>query len=404
MNALEIINLVDDPLSALLKKGNIGYAEELYNPGNFFRCVHHISFTNDDKKIKFSNSTIKIHVLKTTRKFLPFLWVAVDFILCLAQIVYIARKFKVCLIRGRGPHYASLFGLLTAKILHLPLVVSIGGNHRLARDLTSRYPVFNCRPIDLKIEEIVLKNADKVICPNNFSKEYVKGLGAPENKAVVIPLRLKSDITDFTYKESDILTRNGVDISLPIVLFVGRFEKDKQVDVLIETIPLILAVYPKTQFVFIGNGSLLPFCKKRTEKLKVLRNVYFLGFQQTETIKYCLKAANLVWIAMSGFVIFEAAAASRPIVAFDVEWHSEFIENGRNGLLVKNRDRQKLSQAIVILLKDSAKAEKLGNNARKLLEEKYDPEIIVKNEISLLSDVIDNSKKVRKGLSTHVFN
>ena len=91
------------------------------------------------------------------------------------------------MIRGQGgPHYASFFGLLTAKMLHLPLAVSIGGNHRLARDLTSKYPVFNCRAIDFKIEETVLRNADRVICPNNFSKEYVKGLGTPENKAVVI--------------------------------------------------------------------------------------------------------------------------------------------------------------------------------------------------------------------------
>ena len=94
MIAVEIINLVDDPLSALDKKGNLGYAEELYNPGNFFKCVHHISFSSDDRRIKFSNSTIKIHVLKTTRKFLPFLWVVVDFILCLAQIIYIARNLK----------------------------------------------------------------------------------------------------------------------------------------------------------------------------------------------------------------------------------------------------------------------------------------------------------------------
>lgn len=404
MSELEIINLVDDPLSALAKKGNLEYAKELYNPGNFFKCVHHISFSSDDRKIKLDNSTIRIHVLKTTRKFLPFIWVVVDFILCLAQIVYIARKFKVCLIRGRGPHYASFFGLLTAKVLHLPLVISIGGNHRLARDLTSKYPVFNCRPIDFKIEETVLRNADRVICPNNFSKEYVKGLGILENKAVVIPLRLKSDIFGFIYKESDILNRNGVDISLPVILFVGRFEKDKQVEVLIETLPLILAVYPKAQFVFIGSGSQLPFCKKRAEELEVLRNVYFLGFQQTEAIKYCLKAANVVWVPMSGFVIFEAAAASRAIVAFDVEWHSEFIENGKTGLLVENRDCQKLAQAVIALLKDRALAKKIGDNARKLLEEKYDPGSIVKKEISLLLDVVNNSKVVRKGLNDHVFN
>ena len=42
-----------------------------------------------------------------------------------------------------------------------------------------------------------------------------------------------------------------------------------------------------------------------------------------------------------------------------------------NGTACKNRDCQKLAQAVVTLLKDRALAEKLGVNARKLLEEKY---------------------------------
>lgn len=385
---MEIINLVDDSLSALSKKGNLSYAEELYNPSNYFKCVHHISFRQEDKDIKITNETIKVHILKTTRNILPYLWVIVDFFLCLAQILYIAKKNRICLIRGRAPYYASFFGLIVSKLTNVPLVVSIGGNHRLARDLTGSYPIFKSRFIDCRIEKSVLRNADLVICPNQFSKKYAMALGTSAEKTVVIPWRLKADIFNFTYTESDILFKSGVNLSNPIILYIGRLEKDKQVDILIETVPLIVKEYPNAQFVFIGDGSLMNACKKRAESLGILHNTYFFGFQTTESVKYCLKMATLVWIPMSGFVIFESAAASKAIVAFDVEWHSEFIENGKTGLLVENRNCNRLADAVVAILKEHRLADRLGHGARKLLEDRFRPEDLIIREIESLTGLV----------------
>ncbi len=388
MNDIEILTLFDDSLTAIEKKGNLEHVIEILNPLAYFKQVHHVSFRAEDKKIIVNKNKVKLYVLKTTRPFIPFFWVLFDFPLFLFQIWRIVKKNKISLIRGYAPSYASFLGMLISRLTNLPFVVSVGGDHRLARDLTGKYPVFNCRWFDRIIEGAVLRNADVVICPNIFSRNYVTRIGTAERKTAIVPWSIKKDVFNFTYKDSDILLKNGIDISRPIVLFVSRFEKDKQIEVLIETVPLIIRGRPDAQFVFIGDGSLLDTCRKRARELGVSENTYFLGFQDMEVIKYCLKQAALVWIPMSGLVILEAAAAAKPMVAFDIEWHSEFIEHNVNGLLVENRDCAKLAEAVSAILNDRALADRLAAAAYKTMQEKYNPAELDKMQIMAVLSAI----------------
>jgi glycosyltransferase involved in cell wall biosynthesis len=404
MNEIQIVTLFDDSLSAAEKKGNLEHVIELFNPSNYLKQVHHICFRAEDNKIKakIKNSGFTLHVLKTTRPFLPFLWVLLDFPLCLLQILYIVKKNKICLVRGYAPSYASFFGLLISRLTNLPFVVSVGGDHRLAMDLTGKYPVFNYRPIHRRIEEAVLRNADLVICPNLFSVHYVTKIGTLEKRTIIIPWSMKKDVFNFTYKDSNILLKSGIDLSKPIILYVSRLEKDKQVEVLFDAIPLIIKDYPDAQFVFIGDGSLMGFCKNRVCELGISKNTYFLGYQNQEIIKYCIKQVTLVWIPMSGLVILESAAAAKPIIAFDIEWHSEFIENNKNGLLVENRNYEKLAEATIALLKDRELANRLGNMAYKTLKEKYNPVELDRMQVVAVLSVLKLKKKLN--FDTDVFN
>ena len=84
---------------------------------------------------------------------------------------------------------------------------------------------------------------------------------------------------------------------------------------------------------------------------------------------------------MAGFVVYEAAAFCRPIIAFDIEWHSEFFEHGINGILVENRNIVKLAEAVIGLLKDTERANRLGMMARQKMDRKHDPEIIAREQV-----------------------
>ena len=385
---LEIINLVDSSLTSLAKKGNLGYAEQLYNPLNFFKLVHHISFDPDDKNIVLENPTIKVHTIKIIWRGIPVVKWIINGLFALIQISQIARKNKVCLIRGRGPYHASLLGLIVSKLLRIPFVVSVGTDTRLVSKLGMEYPVFNSRFLSETVERVVLRGADKVICPTRYMKDYVASFGVPSEKAYLIPFRLKDEIFNFNYRESDILISKGINVDKPTILCVARLEREKQVDILVEAIPFVTEECPDMQTIFIGDGSLRAEMERRVAELGQEQNVYFLGYQPTEIVKYCLSIATAICVPMSGFVILEAAAASKAIIAFDVEWHSEFIKDGETGLLVENRNREKLAEAIKRLVKDPQLASQLGKNARNLIDVEYNPHTVAEKEIAELLKVI----------------
>jgi glycosyltransferase involved in cell wall biosynthesis len=393
LNEYKALNLVDSSLSGLKKKGNFEYAEELYNPSNVFSEVHHISLFPEDRGIKFKNESIKLHVLRSIFWKVPLLNYIINAPLFLYQILKICKKHKINIIRGRGPHRGSFLGLIVSRLLHIPFIVSLGGDYRLAQELEKRYYVLNNRLLSFKIEEFVLRGADLVFCPNQFTRHYVIRLGVDPSKIKIIPIRLSRNIFDFSVPSQNILEEAGVDKKKPVVLFVGRFEKDKQVDVLIETIPLILKEKDNVQFVFIGNGSLMAPLKKRTMELQINSSVWFLGYQDTDVIKYCLKISSVVWIPMSGFVVFEAAAAAKPIVSFNVEWHSEFIRNEETGLLIENRNIKECAKAVLKVLNDKKLAQTLGENAKAELHRNYNPYDIAKKEIEVYKIFVEKIPK-----------
>lgn len=383
---LEIVNLVGSRLVDLKSKGNLDYAEELYNPLNFFHCVHHISVDRGDEGIVFKNPTIKVHILKA-----PHFGRMIDAFFHLHQIIRVVRREKICLIRGRSPSYASLLGLMAAKICGIPFVISVGANLRLSYKVEGGFSP-SWQWVAKKLEAIILKGADKVFCSNQYLKDYVMGIGVYPQKIAVIPLRLKDDVFHFTCKDFDILTKYGVRLDRPIILFVGRFTLYKQIDRLIETIPLVVKECPEVQFVLIGDGSLKSSMEQRVSALGERHRVFFLGFQPTEVVKYCLHVSTTVFAPMSGFVIYEAAAASKAIIAFDVEWHSEFIINEQTGLLIENRSCEQLAEAIKRLVSDPQLANLLGENARMLIDIKFNPQAIAEKEICELLKIIKGNR------------
>jgi len=380
----------------LMKKGNLSYANEIYNPKNFFAEVHHISLYPEDSRITLENKTIKVHVLKrVVRK--P-LWHPVNVLLFLLQFISIARANRVSIIRGRSTGLSGFLAAVTGKILRIPFVVSLGQDTKLIRELKANFRGGNLTGSEILkeifielVECFVVRNADFIITPSEHLKDYAISLKADIDRIRVVPWVLKRDFfTDKINKKElrAFVTKSSLDLKKPIVLFVGRLDVEKQVDVLVEAVPLILQEKPDAQFVFLGDGPLKEKLKERTTSLDAARSVYFFGFQPTNVVKAFLSMASVVWIPMSGYVVFEAAAFSAPIVAFNVEWHSEFIIHEVTGLLVENRDVRKMADAVIRMLNDQSLARNCGTEARRKLIKEYDPEVLRNKEFEIYRSIL----------------
>jgi glycosyltransferase involved in cell wall biosynthesis len=70
-------------------------------------------------------------------------------------------------------------------------------------------------------------------------------------------------------------------------------------------------------------------------------------------------------------VVLEAYACSKPVIASDVEAMQDIVLHGETGLLFQAGNIRELASAIAYILAHPEEAERMGRNARKLVEEKF---------------------------------
>lgn len=86
-------------------------------------------------------------------------------------------------------------------------------------------------------------------------------------------------------------------------------------------------------------------------------------------------------------VLLEAAAAGKPAVTTDVQGCREAIVPGRTGLLIKPRDPVALADSLQQLLQSQQLQSDFGSAARKLAEEKYGIDAVIKTTLSIYSSL-----------------
>jgi glycosyltransferase involved in cell wall biosynthesis len=69
--------------------------------------------------------------------------------------------------------------------------------------------------------------------------------------------------------------------------------------------------------------------------------------------------------------ILEYMAAARPVVATDVGGAREVIREGETGYLVPSGDDVKMAARLIELLRDPAKARRMGDEGRRVVEEDF---------------------------------
>jgi spore coat protein SA len=165
-----------------------------------------------------------------------------------------------------------------------------------------------------------------------------------------------------------------------VILFVGRLNQKKGVDILLKAMKTVMKYYPKTALVIVGSNWFGE--NKRTAyttDLEVLAKemsgkIIFTGFLTPDEV---CKHYNLgdVFVCPSQWneplarVHYEAMAAGLPIVTTNRGGNAEVVRGYRNGLVLDNYSNPNaLAEYILYLLKNPKRARLMGINGRKLAE------------------------------------
>ena len=167
-----------------------------------------------------------------------------------------------------------------------------------------------------------------------------------------------------------------------IILHVARLQEVKGTEYLIRAFALIAAQHPLARLVIIGEGKLRKRLERLARETGLAERIAFLGAKPHEQVLgWMRRAAMLVLPSIKtesgreeglGMVMLEAAASSVPGIGTRVGGIAEGIEEGVTGFLVPERDPEALSVAIATLLANPSLRVRMGEAARRRMEQQFD--------------------------------
>ena len=161
--------------------------------------------------------------------------------------------------------------------------------------------------------------------------------------------------------------RTGLPRGGKIVLSVAMLIPEKGVHHLVQAVSILVAEYRVTDLcvAIVGEGECREELEQLAWKLGVGGQVRFLG--RRSDVADLVAAADLVavpsvWHEAFGYIVAEAMAGGRPVVASRVGGIPELIDDGETGLLVPPGDSRALAAALGAVLTDADLARRLSEN------------------------------------------
>jgi 1,2-diacylglycerol 3-alpha-glucosyltransferase len=153
----------------------------------------------------------------------------------------------------------------------------------------------------------------------------------------------------------------------PTVLYTGRLDAEKRMDVLVEAIPLVLSEVD-AHFIIGGDGSEREKLEETIAKQGLQDHVTFTGFLETDEYQRIYSLANVFAIAspaeLQSIVTLEAAASGLPIVGVNAGALPELVKHNRNGYVFALNDSAEMASNLVKLLKDAELSRIMGEESR----------------------------------------
>ena len=139
-----------------------------------------------------------------------------------------------------------------------------------------------------------------------------------------------------------------------IVLYVGRFAKEKQLDRLIDAFENVHRHVPDSVMVLVGDGAESFDLKMRKEAKRVKGRIVFAGRSEGDDLKAWYLIGSVFALTSSferfGAVVNEALLAGMPVVCSDRAGARVLIESGVNGMVVNADDKSALEDALIYWL------------------------------------------------------
>lgn len=269
------------------------------------------------------------------------------------------NNFSQILAATPGP--LGLSALAVARMLKLPL----WGTYHTALPQYAQYLTEDQTVAEMMWKYITwfYQQMDAVFVPSRSTGAELEEKGIDPRKIRVYPRGVDLELFHPAKRNGYLESRYQLPEGLKL-LYVGRVSKEKNLQLLSRVFKSLLATYPKTHLVIVGDGPYLEEMQREMSGAPCL----FTGYLEGEDLAAVYASCDLFLFPSTtdtfGNVVLEAQASGLPVIVTDSGGPQENVLPGESGLVVPGNDEESFLQAINHLLAEPRRLKEMGQAAR----------------------------------------
>jgi glycosyltransferase involved in cell wall biosynthesis len=267
-----------------------------------------------------------------------------------------------------------------------PVVIRLNGSDTYFCHLDNRPVKWNNK----LHEKRALQKADALVSVSQFTADVTNEVFGFEKKFTIIPNSI----------DIGLFSQNHNDNANEVILYFGSLIRKKGLLELPFIFNEVIYKYPKAKLVLVGkdvsdiisgNASTWQMMQELFTK-QALINVDYLGAVPYQDITNQIKEATVCVFPTFAEALpvswIEAMAMQKPIVASNIGWATEVMDDGINGFLVHPTDHLEYANKIIQLLDNVQLQKEFGIAARKKVTEKFSIAVVAQESLSFYKSLI----------------
>lgn len=303
------------------------------------------------------------------------------------KLIRFLRREKFDLLHGYLT-YSNILGSLAARLSGTPFLGSFRNAGYDSARISGRRA---------KIESFCLRHfADGILANGYAVADFGHRQVGADVSIDVLPNAVDMNIIPpLSRDEKQSLRRELLgDADRILILSVGRLTPQKGFEHLLQAFARVREKHPSAALVIAGDGRQRDSLTAQIRSLGLHGHAFLLG--QRDDVPRLLAVAdvyvNSSLLEGTPVSVLEAMAAGLPIVAASVG-DTPYLLESDSGILVPPAEPEKLAEALIGLLSNSAHQDTLGNSARARADKEYSPQAWTRNLLAFYSKFTPSAKK-----------
>jgi len=239
---------------------------------------------------------------------------------------------------------------------------------------------------------ILLRSADRVVQVNKELERFTRELGLSPQRVAFVPNAVDTKVfsPSTIFGKTEARRRLALPLDKTVVLYVGRLEPVKGVDILLSAWSLMsTAVRSNSVLVVVGDGLEREHLMAMADFLGIRQDVIFAGAQQM--VREYYKTADIFVLPSRSegmsVALAEAMSCGLPVVASAVGGAKDILQDGQNGVIFAPEDNEELARKLSCIIENRDRWDELGLAARETAISHNDLEVLAHRMCDLYAEL-----------------